>query len=153
MNAVLPKKHLFDVNEWHRLADSGFFDPEYRAELILGEIIDMPPIGLSHRSCVDWLTNWLGRRLPDEAWLSVQNPLRLGDLSEPCPDIAILRYREDCYRQSPPGPDDCLLIIEVADTSLRYDRGTKAGLYARFGIPEYWIVNLGEGCIEVHRGA
>lgn len=151
MIAVLPKKHLFDVNDWHRLGESGFFGPEDRSELISGEIIDRPPIGLSHSSCVDWLTNWLGRRLPQEAWLSVQNPLRLSDLSEPYPDIAILRYRDDFYRNSPPGPDDCLLLIEVADSTLRYDRTTKAALYARFAIPEYWIVNLTERCIEVHR--
>jgi len=151
MNAVLPKKHLFHVDEWRRLGESGFFAPEYRAELISGEIIDMPPIGVNHRSCVDWLTNRLGRRLPESAWLSVQNPLQLGDLSEAYPDLAVLRYREDFYRNAPPGPEDCLLLIEVADTSLRYDRSTKAALYARFGIPEYWIVNLSERCIEIHR--
>lgn len=149
--SALPAKHLFSTREWRRFAETGFFAPGYRAELIEGEIIDMSPIGPDHSSCVDWLNRHFSRKAPETVWVRVQNPVTLGDLSEPEPDLAIVKYYEHCYREAHPSPREILLLIEVADTTLAYDRGTKAPLYARFGIPEYWIVNVPDRCVEVYR--
>ena len=147
----LPAKHLFSTREWRRFAETGFFAPGYRAELIEGEIIDMLPIGPDHSSCVDWLHNYFNWKAPESIWVRGQNPVTLSDLSEPEPDVAIVKYYEHRYREAHPSPGDILLLIEVADSTLAYDRNTKAPLYARFSIPEYWIVNLPERCVEVYR--
>lgn len=149
--SALPAKHLFTTQEWHHFAAIGFFAPGYRAELIEGEIIDMPPIGTDHGSCVDWLTHYFSKNLPDSMRFRVQNPITLGDLSEPEPDFSIVHYRSDYYRHAHPTPQDVLLVIEVSDTTLSYDRNTKAPLYATHAMPEYWIINLVEQCVEVYR--
>jgi Uma2 family endonuclease len=148
---ALPAKHLFNVVDWRRLAELGFFSPEYRAELIAGEIIDMPPIGSTHSGCVDWLNQFLSRRLFGKAIVRIQNPLVLDDFSELQPDVVVARFREDFYRTAHPTADDALLVIEVADTTASYDRNTKGKLYAHAGIPEYWLVDLSKDCVEVYR--
>lgn len=149
--SALPAKHLFDLDEWQRLGHTGFFAPGQRAELINGEIIDMSPIGPTHTGCVAWLHNFFSQKLFGQAIVWNQSPIQLGDFSEPEPDLTILRYREDFYRTRHPQVDDVLLLIEVADRTLSYDRNTKAPLYARFGIAEYWIVNLAANSMEVYR--
>lgn len=146
----LPAKHLFTIQEWHHFAETGFFAPNYRGELIEGEIIDMAPIGTDHSFCVNGLNRYLNKKLPDSLWLSVQNPITLGDLSEPEPDFAIAHYTDN-YRHAHPTPQTVLLVIEVAESTLSYDRNTKAPLYAKYAIPEYWIINLVEKCVEVYR--
>ena len=98
------------------------------------------------------LNSWFDRRARGHALVSVQDPIRLPPHSEPEPDIALLRPRSDFYAGSHPGPEDVLLIVEVADTSLEYDRETKSPLYARAGIPELWIVDLDAESVEVFRG-
>ena len=153
MSAIaLERRHRFRVEAWLRMGEIGLFSPEYRGELIEGEILDMPPIGPTHSGCVAWLNDFfslgISRR---EGIVWVQNPLRLGDLSAPQPDLALLRPRPDFYRAALPAPEDVLLVVEVADTTLRYDREVKAPLYARFKIPEYWLVNLPEQYLEVFR--
>jgi Uma2 family endonuclease len=147
----LPARHRFDLQEWRHLINSGFFAPQQRAELIEGELIDRAPVGTSHSGCVDWLNYFFSQHLSGQAIVRVQNPIQCGDFSAPQPDLAILRYRPDFYRARNPQAEDVLLIIEVADSTLRYDRQTKAPLYARFGIPEYWLVNLEDSTIEVYR--
>jgi Uma2 family endonuclease len=149
--SALPAKHFFNREEWQRLGKVGFFPPEYRAELVAGEIIDMSPIGELHSGCVDWLNHFFSGQLFGQVIIRVQNPLKLGDFSAPQPDITILRYQSHFYRNSAPSAEDVLLLIEVADTSVQYDRNTKGLLYARFGIPEYWLVNLVTNCVEVYR--
>ena len=137
-----PIRHSFTREDWYALAGTGVLADDYRGELMEGEIIDMPPIGSEHGGCVKWLAGFFHARLGNSAVISVQDPIRLGDFSEPQPDIAIVRPRDDFYRHGHPIPTDILLLIEVADTSLHYDRTVKGPLYARYGIPEYWLVDL-----------
>ena len=148
---VLLQRHRLDVTDYYRMAEAGILGEDDRCELIEGEIIDMAPIGSEHASAVVRINHWLARGAADRAIVSVQNPVRLDRRSEPQPDIALLRYREDFYRHAHPGPDDVLLIVEVADTSARYDREIKLPLYARHGIPEVWIVDLRERRVDIHR--
>jgi Uma2 family endonuclease len=121
---------------------AGLFAPEARVELIEGEVVDMPPIGSRHNGSVSWLANQLILMATGRAVTQVQGPIRLGDFSEPVPDIALLHPRTDFYRDAHPEPADVYLIIEVAESSLRYDLDVKMPLYARYGIPEAWLVDL-----------
>lgn len=136
------QKHRLTVEEYHRMGEAGILGPQDRVELIEGEIIDMPPIGSNHAGTVNYLNQVLFAALQENAIISPQNPIILNDRNEPEPDIVLLKPRKDFYRQSHPTPNDVLLIIEVADTSLRYDSEIKIPLYARYGIPEVWIVDL-----------
>jgi hypothetical protein len=141
-------EHVFSVEEWDEMGRTGVFGEDARVELIEGRIIDMNPIGDWHASCVSRLTNLLVPILQGVAIVSPQNPVRLSRYTEPQPDLALLHYRDDFYRSRRPGPSDILLIVEVADTSLKHDR-TKALYYARAGIVQYWIVDLnGERVID-----
>jgi Uma2 family endonuclease len=133
------------------MAEAGVLVEDERVELITGEIVGMTPIGSQHAGCVRGLNRQLTRALGDRALIAVQDPIVLDDTSEPEPDIAVLRFREDDYRSLHPKPADVLLIIEVADTSVDYDRNVKLPLYAQAGIPEAWLVRLREACIEIHR--
>ena len=151
IEARLPTPHLFTVEEYYRMADVGLLTEDSRVELIDGVIVDMPPIGPGHSGNVNWFTHAFRELFGGAAQLSIQNPLRLGLRVEPQPDVMLLRPRADHYRGSHPGPEDVLLLVEVADSSLTYDRKTKARIYARAGIPDYWIVNLVDGVVEVHR--
>ena len=111
----------------------------------------MTPIGSRHAAVVDRLTWLFSERVRRRAIVRVQNPIRLGERSEPQPDLALLRFREDFYASSHPGPGDALLVVEVAETSAEYDRRVKVPLYARFGIPEVWLVDLEGEAVEVFR--
>jgi Uma2 family endonuclease len=124
------------------MAEAGVFHRGERVELIDGDIIQMTPIGERHAGCVTELTHSLVVKLGDTARISVQNPVRLRDGSEPQPDIAVLRQQSGRTRRGHPTPSDILLLIEVCDGSLRFDRDEKAPLYARDGIPESWVVDL-----------
>ncbi|MFM7289899.1 MAG: Uma2 family endonuclease [Planctomycetia bacterium] len=146
-----PSRHLISVDAFHRMGETGILGPEDRVELIEGEIIDMSPIGALHAAIVDVLARHFGRRAGESVFIRCQNPLRLDDISEPEPDISILRPRPDFYTTSHPGPADVLLVIEVADTSLAYDLGTKVPLYARHGIPEVWVIDAATRRIRVFR--
>lgn len=146
--AVEPRDRRFTVDEYHRMAEAGIIGPDERVELIDGRIVAMNPIGSPHAWCVKRV-NRAFARLGDRVMLSIQDPLRLDDNGEPEPDVAVLR--PDAPEDRHPGPGDVLLVVEVADTSLAYDRGTKAPLYVRHGIPELWIVDLGGERVEVHR--
>ncbi|MFM8332583.1 MAG: Uma2 family endonuclease [Candidatus Methylumidiphilus sp.] len=153
MSAAAPliQRHRYSVDEYYRMAETGILKPNERVELIEGEIIDMAPIGTSHTSVVKRLNAIFTHHAGTKAIVSVQDPIRLGKNSEPQPDIALLRYREDFYRHAHPGPEDILLLVEVADSSLRFDQDIKLPLYARHGIPEVWIVDLGHQLVEVYR--
>jgi Uma2 family endonuclease len=133
------------------MGETGILGPADRVELIEGEIIDMSPIGVLHAAIVARLASHFSLRLGATAVVWCQNPLRLDDVSEPEPDITILRPRADFYTTSLPGPADALLVIEVADTSLAYDLGTKVPLYARHGIPEVWVIDASTRQIRVFR--
>jgi len=143
-------RRSFTVAEYERMGQFGIFSEDARVELVCGEIIDMSPIGERHAACVDFLTQFITLRLRHGAIVRVQNPVRLDDYSEPQPDITVLKRRDDFYRHAHPRPEDVLLVIEVSDTTLEYDRKVKVPLYAAAGIPEAWVVNIAEESIEVY---
>jgi Uma2 family endonuclease len=145
------RRRRFTTAEYHAMAEAGILAEDERVELIAGEIVRMMPIGSQHAGCVRELNRQLTRGLGDGALIAVQDPIVLNDASEPEPDIAVLRFREDNYRSLHPKPADVLLLIEVADTSADYDRNVKLPLYAQAGVPEAWLVRLRDACIEVHR--
>jgi Uma2 family endonuclease len=147
----LPRRHRLTVDDYYRMAEVGILDPEARVELIDGDIIDMAPPGSPHAATVMYLTEVLMRAVGDRACVLAQNPVRLSEYSEPQPDVALLRRREDFYRKHHPRADDVLLIVEVAASSLRFDRDKKLPLYARHGIPEVWLVDLGGERLVRHR--
>ena len=140
MASVLPR-HAFSVQEWEEMGRLGLFDEDARMELLDGEIVDMAPIGARHQDCVNRLADPLWRLVAAEAVVQVQGPIRLGERSEPQPDVALLRRRPEGYADALPTPPDVLLVAEVADASLASDRA-KSVLYAASGIPECWIVDL-----------
>ena len=144
-------RRKFDVAEYYRLAEAGILHEDDRVELIEGEIVEMVPIGSDHSGTVNALNHALMSAAGRRATLSVQGPLHLSDYSEPQPDFMLLKPRPDFYRERHPRPEDVLLLIEVSQTSLRYDRAVKLPLYARHGIPEVWIVDLPDRVVEVHR--
>ncbi len=149
---VLTAKHLITAAEFTRMGEAGVFEEDERLELIEGEIIEMSPIGRRHAGRVRYLINLLTRELGiDEAVIDAQDPVVLGDLSEPQPDVALLVPRADFYAEEHPRPNDVLLLIEVADTSLAYDREVKIPIYARYGVPEVWIADLSGAAVEVYR--
>lgn len=141
-----------DVHEYHRMGEAGILTDDDRVELIQGELVQMSPIGWGHSGTVNALTRLLVLAVGSRAMVSVQNPVRLDVHNEPQPDFALLRPRADDYRSELPAPADVLLLIEVADSSLRFDRLVKLPLYARHRIPEVWIVDLPAGAVEVCRG-
>lgn len=146
-----PTRYKLSVEDYHKLGDVGILTEDSRVELIEGELIEMVPIGGPHMAVVNRLTKLLVLAVGDLGVVSVQNPVRLSLHSEPQPDFAILKPRAGDAVSAVPGPEDVLLLIEVADSTLTYDRGTKLALYAKFGIAESWIVNLQSRCIEVYR--
>jgi Uncharacterized protein conserved in cyanobacteria len=148
--SVQIQKHYFSVDDYYRMADAGVFPIGARIELIEGEVIEMSPIGNRHAGCVNRLGMLLSRAVGDFAIVAVQNPVRLNDFSEPEPDIALLKPRDDYYSNAHPTPADVLLIVEVSDTTVAYDRRVKLPLYARAGIPETWLMVLPKDIIEVH---
>lgn len=144
-------RYRFTVAEYMRMAEAGLFGENSRVELIWGEVVEMSPIYIGHTSTVKRLIRLLTKILDERIILGVQDPVQLSDDSMPQPDIAVLRPRDDFYSEQQPGRDDILLLIEVADSSLRYDRRVKSKLYGAAGITDYWIVNLPERQIEVYR--
>ena len=145
------RPHRYTVAEYHRMAEAGILNEDSRVELIRGQIVDMAPVGAPHFGMGNRLNRLLSAALVGRGAISVQNPVRMEDGSEPQPDVAVLRPRADDYDRAAPRPADVLLLIEVADSSLPEDRGVKAPLYAEDGIVEYWIVNLVDRVVEVHR--
>lgn len=146
--ALLPQTRKFTVAEYYRMAEVGILKPDERVELIEGEILVMPPIGPEHAWNVDITNEILVRHALERYYVRIQNPVRLNDHSEPEPDVALLRRRPEGYGAAHPTPADVLLVIEVAHSSLEYDRGIKAHIYGRSGVPETWVRNLPEDCIE-----
>ena len=148
--SVQLQKHYFNVDEYYRMAKVGIFSEDDRVELIEGEVVEMSPIGSSHQGCVDELTAIVMEKMGREVIVRVQGPIQVDEYSEPQPDISLLRPRRDYYRRAHPVPSEVLLVIEVADSSVEYDRNVKLPLYARAGIPEAWLVILAKEFSEVH---
>ncbi|MEM7110009.1 MAG: Uma2 family endonuclease, partial [Bacteroidota bacterium] len=143
-------KRLITVDEYHTMAEAGILTREDRVELIHGEILEMSPIGSKHAAIVNTMSNRLIRLLGDGVIISVQNPIRINDLTEPEPDLSLLKPKENYYADGHPAPNDTFIVIEISDSSYEYDKEVKLPLYASAGIPEYWIVNMDKKQIEVH---
>ncbi|MEG4340890.1 Uma2 family endonuclease [Microcoleus sp. D3_18_C2] len=148
MTAVTAKR--FSIAEYHRLGELGFFAPDERVELIRGEIIKMAAKGTFHSVCNSLLLKKLYPLLEERAIVRGQEPIILSADSEPEPDVVIARNRSDNYLSSHPEPADILLVIEVSDSTLKYDRRTKLSLYAESEISDYWIFNLVDIQLEMH---
>ena len=148
--SVQVARRYFTVDEYHRMGEAGVFSENDRVELIEGEILKMSPIGSRHAASVKRTARLFNNLLGDRVIVSVQDPIVLDDFSEPQPDIALVKPRDDSYGAAHPGASDVLLVIEVADTSLAYDHEIKLPAYARSGIPEVWIANLIAETVEAH---
>ena len=141
----------FNTENYEQMFKSGILTPQDKVELIRGEIIEMSPIGLKHAATVIRLTNFLPLLLGNKVLISVQNPVQLNDYSQPEPDLAILENRDDFYLAKRPTIKDIILLIEVADSSIKYDKEIKLPLYAENKVQETWIINLNNDTIEVYR--
>ncbi|HUP68282.1 MAG TPA: Uma2 family endonuclease [Acidimicrobiales bacterium] len=148
---VWPAPHRFTIDEYHRMADAGLFGEDDRIELLDGEIVEMAPIGSRHAGCVNKLTRLVVRAAEGRGVVAVQNPILVPDHSEPQPDLALLRPRSDDYAGSHALPADVLLVVEVADTTVAWDRRRKVPLYAAASLAEVWLVDLPAGVVEVFR--
>jgi Uma2 family endonuclease len=144
------RQRRFTVDEFHRMAEAGILHEDDRVELIAGEIVEMSPIGGRHAKCVTELTRVLTSLVGEDMRVSPQNPVELDEHEEPQPDVAVRRAGERYRAGALPIPEDIVLLIEVADTSLTFDRDVKLPLYARSGIEEVWLVDLNASVIERH---
>jgi len=142
--------YQFTVQEYHRMGDTGIISEDARVELIHGQIYTMSPVGRRHSACVKRINKFFAKKIDEQAIISIQDPIVLNDFSEPEPDIALLVYRDDCYEERLPKASDVLLLIEVSEATLRFDKEVKLPLYAESGIPEVWIIDLKKGIIEVN---
>ena len=151
MAVEVATRRRFTRAEYHRMAEVGILRKHDRVELIKGEIVEMSPIGRRHKAFVGNLNQLLAVRLAGRALVWVQSGIVLADDTEPEPDLSVLRRRPVPYKEREAHAEDVLLLIEVAESSLAYDRSTKLRLYAAAGIPEYWVVDCAAESIEVHR--
>ena len=143
-------RRRFTVDEYYRMAEAGILNEDDRVELIEGEILQLCAIGSRHAAGVTRLNRILSRRYSDRFLISVQNPVRLSDDTEPEPDLVLLKMRDDDYNNAHPRPEDVLIIIEVSDSTLIHDRDVKMRLYAEAGIPEAWLVDLNSDRFDVY---
>ncbi len=144
-------RHKFTVEHYHKMTESGILNKYDRVELIRGEIVEMAAIGTKHAGCVRCLCSLLSIKLRERALVDSQNPVKLNNNSEPQPDVVLLQPREDFYSLAHPQPKDIFLIIEVADSTVKYDREVKVPLYAEEGVVEVWLIDINEEWVEVFR--
>lgn len=144
-------RHVVTVDEFERMAGAGVFG-DARVELLDGEILDMAPIGNPHGACVDRLTTMLVPALLGRAIVRVQGSIQLSDRSLPQPDVALLQPRDDYYADRRPGPGEVLLVVEVADATVRSDRWTKIPAYGRSGVAEAWLIDINACVVDVATG-
>ena len=144
-------RYRFTADQYEEMVRAGILTRDDRVELIDGEVVAMPPMGEGHSYSVYRKNRLFNRAFGDVAGVLVQAPIRLDTGAMPEPDIALLRLPDERYRSARPGPADIFLVVEVADTSLAYDRRTKARIYAQAGIPEYWVHNINQDILIVLR--
>lgn len=147
--AVSPTPHLFTVKDYHRMAQADVFAPDERLELVDGKVLELAPIGSRHAACVKRLGRMFTLLLGERALVGIQDPVELSDVSEPQPDVALLRPRADFYAAAHPGASDVLLLVEVSESTAQYDRTTKLPLYLAAGVPEVWVVDLNAEVLHV----
>ncbi|MGB3508287.1 MAG: Uma2 family endonuclease [Microcoleaceae cyanobacterium] len=144
-------KRQFNVEEYNKMPQAGILKEDERVELIRGEILKMSPVGRHHAACVNRLTRLFSQKLGDRVLVSVQNPVELDNYSEPEPDIALLKLKADFYESGHPQSQDLFLIVEVADSTIKFDHEVKVPLYAENNVIEVWLVDINEECLEVYR--
>ncbi|MGD1702925.1 Uma2 family endonuclease [Dapis sp. BLCC M229] len=144
-------RRLFTVEQYYKMLEAGVFNENERVELIRGEIINMSPMGYHHAGRLNRLNELFFLRLAQTVTIGIQVPVRLNNTSEPQPDVSLLQRRPDFYETQLPQPENVFLLIEVSDTTIKYDREVKVPLYAENNIVEVWLVNLTEKCLEVYR--
>ena len=144
-------RRLFTVDQYYKMLEAGVFNENERVELIRGEIIKMSPMGYHHAGRLNRLNELFFLRLAQTVTIGIQVPVRLNNTSEPQPDVSLLQRRPDFYETQQPQPENVFLLIEVSDTTIKYDREVKVPLYAENNIVEVWLVNLNEECLEVYR--
>jgi Uma2 family endonuclease len=144
-------RRLFTITEYHQMTEVGILSEDDRVELINGEIVAMAPIGSRHAAGVDRINALFNSRIGQQAIVRIQSPIQLDEYSEPQPDLSLLQPRADFYAQAHPTPADVLLVIEVAETSIDYDRTVKLPLYARASISEAWLIDIANDRIEIHK--
>jgi len=142
-------RKLFSVQEFQRISDAGIFPPDSRFELIRGEIFEMPVPTRIHSGRVNKLTRVFTSKLGESAIVCIQNPMFIDQMSEPRPDVVICKSLSELFEPFEPEPSDVLLLVEISDTSLRYDTKIKSRLYADAAIPEYWILNIPDDVLQV----
>lgn len=145
-----PMKLRFSVDEYYKMIELGLIKDYEKAEIINGELIQKMTVGNKHAFIVDTLNRFFTRNASDSIFVRVQNPLRLSDYNEPEPDIALTDLTKYDGKRHP-RPEETLLVVEVSDSTLKYDRETKLSLYAEAEIPEVWIVNVPSDIVEVHQ--
>jgi Uma2 family endonuclease len=150
-NLELESRPPLTVEEFEALAEREGWDEDTRVELLDGEIVWMSPINDPHAACVKRLNQLFNRRYADQVLVSVQDPIRIEHYDKPQPDVALLRPRADFYAAATPTPADVLLLVEVSDMTLRTDLGRKARIYASGEVTEYWVVDLNNRVLYVHR--
>ncbi len=144
------RPRLFRPDEYHAMVGANIITSDAHLDMADGEILESSSVSPSHASCVMMMTELFMVRLEQRAGVSCQNPVRLDRYNEIQPDVTLLKWRDDFYSSGHPGPADVLLLIEVSDTTLSYDRNVKLPMYAQFDIPEFWIVNIPDGVVEVY---
>ncbi len=147
---TLPTRKIFTVSDYHKMIDAGVFAGNSDFELIEGEILKKMTVGDYHISCVNRLNRIFTRNCGDEVIISIQNPIIISEISEPEPDLTILRFQEDFYASGKAGAEDVLLLIEVSDSTVKYDKDVKIPLYAEAEVSEVWLINLPKQIIEVY---
>lgn len=145
------RKRLINIKEYHKMEEVGILNHLDKVELIKGEILHMSPIGSKHQGVINRITTLFVPLFSNKAIVQVQGPIQVDDLSEPVPDVMLLKSRKDFYTKKHALPKDVFLLIEVAASSLQYDRAVKLPIYANSKIKEYWIVNLEDEQIEIYR--
>ncbi|MGH9323620.1 MAG: Uma2 family endonuclease [Vicinamibacteria bacterium] len=148
--SVSLSRRLFTTKEFREMIEAGVFQEDDRLELVDGEILEMAPIGSRHAACVRKL-NLLLRKVGERALVDVQNPLGISDLNDFYPDVVLLRPPAKDYVKAIPRAGDTILVIEVAETTLRFDRTIKKPRYAAAGVPELWIIDLEGSRVWIHR--
>jgi Uma2 family endonuclease len=150
--AVVLKRRRFTLEEYQRLGETGIIHEDERVELVEGEIVEMSPIGWPHASVVARINHLFSARFASRAIVWVQNPLALPrQVSQFQPDLALLKPHADFYRRKGVEPEDALLVVEIMDSSVAYDRRVKLPIYAQGGVPEVWLVNVNRNTVEVWR--
>ena len=142
--------HRITVADFQKMEQVGILKPTARVELIEGVIVDMSPIGPAHNGIVDHLSQLLHRAVVDRGIVRTQGSIILNENNEPEPDITILKPKSDFYIKELPTPEDIFLVIEIADVSLKEDRGLKIPLYAKHNIPEVWLIDIVNKSVEIY---